>query len=648
MLPKPASCTGVRTPALIICAALVLAACGGGGGNPNAVGGNPNLNPNPGAGTTAPVAQPTLELSFVNASGLGTNTLSAGAPLTARALVRDRAGMPLPDALVTFTTDASLAVLTPSAGTRLTGSDGVASIVMTPASLVAGGAARLTVTATVDGVTLSTERNYAVNATALAMGAITLSPATIAAWNDTRVSVPVLANGVRYTGPALAVKFSSPCVASGKASMAASAPTNNGVAEVVYRDQGCQGSDLITASVDDVQLPATRALTIEAPAPASVQFVSATPVNQSIVIKGQGGNLRTETASLRFKVFDIANRALPGQLVSFAVTPAGTEVQLNAGQDRVFTDQNGEAVTTVNSGTKATTFRVRATLPNGVSTLSDSIVVTTGLPVQRAFSLSVGSPNVEGLNIDSTPSSPATGISVLVADEFGNPVADGTPVVFQSNMGSVGSSSMGGCNLVNGGCSVDFRTQNPRVAVPGVPATPCNTGPGSSADSPRAGLASICASTTDGANTVFARTFIFFSGGEAANVYLDNAAAPLARTGTAKSLGSIRSGDVKQVLLKLNDINNNPLPAGTTVQVTGLSNAATVEVAPDVVPNIFPSAAALLGGAAPQGSSHSLKVRAAGATPCVAGTIAGFSVTITSPRGKVITSYPFTMAITCP
>ena len=65
--------------------------------------------------------------------------------------------------------------------------------------------------------------------------------------------------------------------------------------------------------------------------------------------------------------------------------------------------------------------------------------------------------------------------TILLADQSGNPVADGTPIVFQTNLGAIGSSDKGGCNTVNGGCAVDFRTQAPRFPTKNQPATPCNT-----------------------------------------------------------------------------------------------------------------------------------------------------------------------------
>jgi hypothetical protein len=247
--------------------------------------------------------------------------------------------------------------------------------------------------------------------------------------------------------------------------------------------------------------------------------------------------------------------------------------------------------------------------------------------------------NVDGWEFDSGPVTPAATVNVLLADAFGNPVADGTPIVFQTNMGAIGSSDKGGCTTVNGGCSVPFRTQAPRVAIPNTPATPCNTGPGATSDTNRPGVATICASTTDGANTQFAKTTITFSDADVANVYLDNATRPA--TAMPIDLGSANANESKVFTLKLTDLNDNPLPAGTTISVTGAVNATGVEVIPETVPSIF-----VTGGTGAVGSSHTITVAATGEKPCTTSSAATFNVRATTPRGK-ITSIPFKLAFTC-
>lgn len=650
---------GAAPVALVLAAAL--AGCGGGGGNPGAVSGGGSTGGGTGGGTggvTTPTpAAPTVALSFVNASGQASNSLTGATPLQVRALIRNAAGQPVPNALVSFATDPALAVFSPSAGTSLSDANGVATVTMNTASLSANGAGKVTATAVVAGTIVTSEGNYSIGATALTFSALRLSQTDVPAYGSTDVAVDVLANGVKYTAQQVVVRLSSACVAAGKATLAASAATNDGTARAVYRDQGCGNRDVITASADGVSTPVTGTLQIAMPAAASVQFVNATPVDKSIVIRGQGGINRTETATLRFRVFDIFDRPLVGQQVDFSVMPSGA-VELNKKTDT--TDQNGEIITTVNSLGTPTTFRVQATLPRtatatrpDISTMSDSIVVTTGLSVQRSVSLSVTEPNIEGWSYDSGPTVPATRFNILLADQSGNPVADGTPVVFQTNLGAIGSSDKGGCNTVNGGCSVDFRTQNPRVALPGLPATPCNTGPGSTPDSPRAGVATICASTTDGTNTQFAKSAIFFSGPHAVHNFLNGSTTKLGAETVA--LGPVPSDDPLVFTLQLNDLNFNPLPVGSTVQVTGIANATVVGVVPATVPKILPHNAQgdiptgnmITDSTPPQGSTHRFTISSAAPKPCVAGSVASFDVTVTTPKGGV-TSIPFRVTFSCP
>ncbi|CAH0202127.1 hypothetical protein SRABI118_01764 [Massilia sp. Bi118] len=630
--------------------ALVLAACGGGGGNPGSVGGSGSTGSGgTGTGGTTVPAAPTVTLGFVNASGGSTNALTGATPLTVKATVLDANKKPVPNAIVSFATDNTLAVFSPTAGTALTDVNGVASVTMRVASLAAGGAAKVTASTTVAGATITGESNYSVGATTLSFGALSASPASIQAYGSTVLAVDVLAGSGKYTEQQVNVSFSSACVAAGKATLAATVATNNGTAQTVYRDKGCANNDTITVSADGVAKSATTQLQIAAPAAASVQFVQAAPSDKSIVIRGQGGNGRTETATLTFKVVDIFGNPLAGKQVNFSASTSA--VTVNKASDT--TDDTGSVVTTVNSGSTPTSFRVMATLPgtaaNGnadISTMSDSIVVTTGLPVQRAFSISSGAFNVEGWSIDNPN---ATTVQVMLADAFGNPVPDGTPVVFQTNMGAIGSADKGGCNTVNGLCSVIFRTQNPRVAIPGTPATPCNTGSGSSADSTRPGLATICASSTDGSNTVFAKTAIFMSGSGAINTTMNGS---LVSFGAPNDLGAVKSSETKVFQLQINDVNNNPMPVGTRVELTSVLNANAAAVSPATVPNIAPHGTSgddktgvTVSGA--QGSTHTFSISSTTPTECKSSAQASFNVAITTPGGTV-TAIPFKLLFTCP
>ncbi len=596
----------------------------------------------------APVTSASVAVTLLDSNGLPSNSVSAASPLTARAMLTDKNGLPIGNALVNFATDNTLAVFSPSVGTTLSDANGIATITLRPASLAASGAGRLTASTTVSGDTLVGEANFMVGATALSLSTLRLEPASIAAYGSTVVSIDVLAGGVKYADQQMNVTFSSACVAAGKATFAATVATSSGTATAVFRDQGCANNDVISASVSGVTQPKTATLTIATPAASSIQFISATPVDNSIVIKGQGGIGRTETATLKFKVFDIFNNPLPGKTVTFSTT--SSLVTINKASDS--TDQNGEVITTVNSGSTPTTFRIKASLDLGlVSTLSDSIVVTTGQPVARAMSISIDKPNIEGWIYDSGTATPAANITVLLADASGNPVADGTPITFQSNMGAVGSSAKGACNTVNGGCTVAFRTQDPRSHSANTPATPCNAATGGTNDATRTGVATVCANTTDNSSVLSKKIAVFFSGSFATNVYMNGSTTAL--TGAVVDLGSIASAQSRSFSLQINDINNNPMPSGSTVTLTSLFNTTAIGVAPATVANVYPhntSGADDLSGnnvSGNQGSYHLVTISSPLTVSCTGAVTGTFNVTVTTPRGNV-TSYPFTALMTCP
>jgi hypothetical protein len=410
--------------------------------------------------------------------------------------------------------------------------------------------------------------------------------------------------------------------------------------------------------------------TVTVGAPASVQFVVAAPADKSIVIKGQGGNGRVETATLTFKVVDTNGNPLANQAVTFSlVTPGDSTLNTPDGK----TGADGTVIATVNSGANPATFRVQATVKGAsgkpdLTALSDTITVTTGLPVQKSFSISSDAFNFEGFEIDSAPGKAAAHIQVLLADAFGNPVSDGTPIVFQTNVGSIGSSDRGGCTTLNGGCSVDFRSQNPRVPTPGQPVTPCNKtgtdgkGAGTSPDIDRAGVATICASSTDGTNTLIGRAALFLSGSTVEHVYLDSVTNELVASPMAPaSVGSFEAGKAKTIWLQLDDINYNPMPAGTKVEVTNVQGVTAGTVLPATVPSVSLYSSptkdrfGVIGTS--QGSWHQITLTPTAVANCTGTQEATFTLTATTPgvsggtgtsTGPTPTNIPFKLTVTCP
>lgn len=186
-----------------------------------------------------------------------------------------------------------------------------------------------------------------------------------------------------------------------------------------------------------------------------VNFVSAVPADKSIVIAGAGGNGRSETALLQYRVVDGTGAAVPGVRVNFEAIPANV-VTLNSATST--TDASGIVSASISSKAAPTSVVVKATVTGtALLTQSDTLTVTTGTAVAAAFDLSADR-YVLNWNLSGDSSS----IRVAVADANGNPVADGFPVVATTIYGRVGTSDRGGCTTVNGVCNIEYQVQNPR------------------------------------------------------------------------------------------------------------------------------------------------------------------------------------------
>ena len=442
-------------------AALAGCGSGGSGGTPVASGaaGTSGTSGTTGTtGTTPATPVPTLTLALTDAAGAATTTITSGAPGTVNATLRNAAGAVVPNSVVTFTTDATLATITPTAGTALTDASGVATITLNAANFSASGATTIDASAQVGtppaavtgtlGYTVGASK-VTVSAPALGVGAAALS-----AFGTTSLTVTVSSGGAPVTAPQN-VTFSSSCASSGKAVLSTAVATVNGVATGSYRDNGCAGTDSITATAAGVT-SAPTSLVITPPTVGSIEFVSATP--SSISLAGTGG---VSTSQVVFKVVDSGGNPLSGKPVTFALSTSVGGITLTPASGTATSDANGEVVTTVNSGTFSTPVRVTATTPGTVagttlSTQSNGLTITTGIPSQSAFSLAATKLNPEFWDVDGN----TTVITVFLADHFDNPVPDGTVVNFTSGGGTI----VGSCSTTNSTCNVTLTGTNPRPA----------------------------------------------------------------------------------------------------------------------------------------------------------------------------------------
>lgn len=462
MLPNFKNCVGAKALQLTLCAALALtlAACGGGGGSPGAVGG---VGGTGGTGSPGDVSAPKMAMKITAVGGTDAITsLSGGQKGTVSVTLTSSTGAALKSAIVTFaTSNASLLTFDPVSASALTNENGVAVIQVAPASVTSSGALGITASSVVGTATVTSTVNISVGAAPLTVGTLSFTPApagTLPAFGTVQLNIPVTSAGVGATSVS-GLTMTSLCVGDGTATLVQGS-LSNGVQTATYTNNGCtRGTDTITASIgsstQSINLPVGAANI------GTIQFIGTDLAGQSIVLKGSGGLGRKEAAVVTFRVVDQNNNGLAGVDVDFrATTYTGGLTVLPA---RGTTNAQGNVTTTVSSGTIPTPVRVIAEATrNGVNIngLSDSLIISTGLPIQRSMSLSSDSYNIEGWNKDGE----IANITIALADQFGNRISDGTAVNFVTEGGAIGTSAQGACLTVNGACTVPLKSQNFRPA----------------------------------------------------------------------------------------------------------------------------------------------------------------------------------------
>ncbi len=474
---------------IVLCAAAALVACGGDSepGEPP-FGGSGSTPDDPGGGTQTTVS---LTLQLTDSTGAATSTVLAGQPVRAKAVLA-RNGQALAGEIVQFSIEQSveLVKIDPAAGSLLSASDGTA--VVTVSSLGAStGAGTIRASAKVGDETVTAGANFFAAGSSttppasLALGPVMISSASVSAYGTTGLQVQVLQDGVPYTSP-VTVNFTSSCAA-GKASVTSSATTTpNGVAVGTFVDNGCaQTADTtvtITASISTDS--ESGSMLVKAPTTGSLRFIAVEPSDKSITLRGQGGNGRQENATVTFKLVDVAGQGVGNADVCFDVStyigglnldgysPSAPPSPLGStaicGTDPLSqiryikrTNPDGTVSVQINSGTVPTPVRVRArslypaTASVPLESFSDTLSISTGLPLQRSFSLSVDKANIDGGNFDGE----IAALTVRLADQFSNPVPDGTVVNFIGSGAAVCTANNGSCKTTNGACSCDVVSQ---------------------------------------------------------------------------------------------------------------------------------------------------------------------------------------------
>ena len=363
---------------------------------------------------------------------MSSSSISSASPATVTASLKDASGNGQGGQLVSFAIAGGLG--TTNVSTALTDGSGNAVVVLSPSSSTGAGADQITATSTFAGTVLTASAGFSVQATNVTITAFTSTVPSLGAYGQTSLSI-VLSGA--SAGSPVQLTVSSACVTAGKATLSPntiSATTTT--VTLQYRDTGCGavlGSDTLTAVISGTANSRSLTLPIASPAVASLAFVSATP--QQIYLKGSGF---TEASSIVFQVNDANSSALPNVNVSLHLVTQSGGITMDGGTADVVraSDANGQVTVRVNSGTLPSPVRVSATVVGSnpeISTVSSNLSIAVGLPSQLNFSLSQGTINIEGWDIDGT----ANTYQIIAADRNGNPVPAGTSINFVAEGGQI-------------------------------------------------------------------------------------------------------------------------------------------------------------------------------------------------------------------
>ena len=447
--------------AMVLASALVLAACGGGSSSDAGTppfGGGTGSGGDGGSGT--PTGSPSISMVLQNASGAAMSTpeLAGTQNVTAVVTVLDANGAAVPNVLVVFTGDAL--TMTPSTGQTITNASGVAEVQVRQTDPLDSGATIITAATSVGGTAVDASLAVRLGAATATLSPITVSSNTVPAYQTVQVSVPATlgasAPAVQYP-----VEFSTTC---GTFDPPTAITDSSGIARSAYRNQAgtstaCSGTQTLTAKAGSSTADTT--VTTTAPVAANLVFVSATPGR--IYLAGSPG---VSQSLIRFKLVDSNNNPVQGENVTLTMTlrPTGAYLGSIAGTTSLQqpTNSDGTVDVAVNAGSQPGPVQVQATLNSNtaITNVSNSLAIASGLPVQRAFSLSVSTFNIEALDRDGV----TTDITLRIADRLGNPVPDGTTVNFVTEGGQV----VGSCNTTGAssndtaGCTVKLSSQSPR------------------------------------------------------------------------------------------------------------------------------------------------------------------------------------------
>ena len=323
-----------------------------------------------------------------------------------------------------------------------------------------GGNSDITTSSSIDSPALGVNTG-----SAFQEGQLNINTTSLSAGGSTQITATIVDTGndnKKIVSQEYTILFNSSCSSDGRAEFSKEeVTTSSGEVTVTYKAKGCSGEDFITFGLYESDNQGERlavASGVINVAPAEVGalgYVDASSI--AISISTIGDNVLPKTTALTFRVSDTSGNPIANKEVDFRLTNDTGGISLAL--DSSVTDENGDVDAVVLAGTAhAVTYVVASTLGTDgttvISTSSLPVSVTTGLPDQDSFDISVDVFNPGAYDINGE----LVNVTVFASDQFNNPVPDGTIVNFATESGSVQSY----CQTTQGACSVEWLSSGDR------------------------------------------------------------------------------------------------------------------------------------------------------------------------------------------
>ncbi len=280
--------------------------------------------------------------------------------------------------------------------------------------------------------------------------------ANLSAGGSTGLTIELKDQNGDYAKDEYTATFTSKCISNGSSEIVSPIKSKTGVFTTTYTAKGCEGDDVITATIEGLGLKKTATVSVTPANLGAVEFVSAEPKN--ILLEGMSAPGMQHTSTVKFQIKNDVGGPIANADVSFElVTPSAGDGGIKLASLTGKTDNNGFVSTILQAGSVHTSVRVRATVDrNGtkISSESSELIISTGIADQNSLSLSLETLNPAAWNHDGVK----VKANVYAADRYNNPVPDGTTVSFYTELGQIEPS----CTTVKGFCNVIWTSADPR------------------------------------------------------------------------------------------------------------------------------------------------------------------------------------------